>query len=462
MGDAERFEFYPRQTQLWMLFTPDDPRPRDRFMVLTLGRLKPGVTVAQAQAELTALHKQIDQPDWQRDFTPTARILQEEFTFLAARNLRATFVLLLVAVGLVLLIACLNVANLLLARSMARSHEFAVRAALGSGRARLMRQLLVEGLLLATMGGVGGVLVAWALVKYFVQINPVELPVGSDVSISVPVLVFTALVTMATALMFGIAPACRGARADGSAGLRAAGRGTVSGGNRRLTRVLIAAEVTLSLMLLSGAGLLMRSVLKFGAADLGFDSHGVVVMNTRLPAQRYAGSASMIRFYEDVRTRLNAIPGIAGSALAANMPPYGSGSDEVEVEGRGRVGMMETNVVSDDYFDVLRIALRRGRLFTREDTADSAAVTGGEREIRHSVSAGRRSDRPACASCKHAARTMADGGRRGRHGEASGTHARDELARDSGIVPSVSAAAGEYVRDCIAYSWRSGRYGAGD
>ena len=175
------FEFYPRPTQLWTLFTPDDPRPRDRFMVLSFGRLKPGVSVAQAQSELAALHKQIHQTDWQRGFTAAVGPLQDEFTFLAARNLRATLGLLLVAVALVLLIACLNVANLLLARSSARAREFAVRAALGSGRARLVRQLLIEGMLLAAMGGAAGVAVALGLVRYFVHANPIELPVGSDV-----------------------------------------------------------------------------------------------------------------------------------------------------------------------------------------------------------------------------------------------------------------------------------------
>jgi predicted permease len=369
-----RFEFYPRQTQLWMLFTPDDPRPREHFLVITFGRLKPGVTAAQAQAELAALHKQIRQPDWQRDFTPAIDRLQDEFTFLAGRNLRATLGLLLVAVAAVLLIACLNVANLLLARSSARAREFAVRAALGSGRARLVRQLLVEGMLLAAMGGIAGVAIAVALVKYFLHANPIELPIGSDVLVNVPVLGFTALLTIATALIFGIAPAWSGSRADVNAGLRAGGRGAISGGNRRLTRILIAAEISLSLMLLSGAGLLMRSVLKFGAANLGFDPDNVLVMRSGLPAQRYMGDNEKLRFYEDLKTRLNAIPGVEISTAAANLPPYGAGSPEVEIEGRGRAGLMDTNAVSEDYFAVLRMALRRGRLFTAEDGPGAAPV----------------------------------------------------------------------------------------
>jgi putative ABC transport system permease protein len=368
------FEFYPRQSQLWMLFTPDDPRPRDGFPVLTFGRLKPGVTVRQAQDELAALHRRIDHPEWQRDFTPMVGGLQGEFNFLAARNLRATLGLLMAAVALVLLIACLNVANLLLARSQARAREFAVRAALGSGRARLVRQMLLEGLLLASMGAVAGVAVAFALVKYFVHVNPIELPVGSDVTVNVPVLAFTALLSFATALLFGIAPALSASRADVTAGLRASGRGVFSVGNRRLTRTLIAAEVAFSLILLSGAGLLMRSVLKFGAADLGFDPDHVTTMSTRLPAQRYPANVDMLRFYDGLSVLLRGIPGVEGAAIAANVPPYGEGSQEVEVAGRGRVGMMETNAVSEDYFSVLHIALRQGRLFTRDDSANSTPV----------------------------------------------------------------------------------------
>ena len=375
-----RFEFYPRQTNLWMLFTSGDPRPRDRFLAITFGRLKPGVTAAQAQTELGALHQQISQPDWQRDFAPVVHHLQDEFTFLAGRNLRATLVLLLVAVALVLLIACLNVANLLLARSSARAREFAVRAALGSGRARLVRQLLVEGLLLAAMGGIAGVAIAAALVKYFVRSNPIELPIGSDVTVNLPVLLFTALLTMATALVFGMAPAWSGSRADPGAGLRAAGRGAIGGGNRRLASALIAAEVSLALVLLAGAGLLMRSVLKFGAADLGFDPGDVTVTRTSLPEQRYASPADQVRFYDSLRSRLNAIPGVEASAAAANMPPYAGGSAEVEIEGRGRAGLMDTNTVTEDYFSVLRIVLRRGRLFTAEDGpgAEPVAVVSEE------------------------------------------------------------------------------------
>jgi len=233
------FEFLKRGTELWMLVTSDDQWPRDQRYGFSFARLKPGVTLAQAQAEVTALHKQMSQLDGNRDFTPVVNHLQDDFMFMAASNLRTTLELLLFAVVLVLLIASLNVANLLVARSSARAGEFAIRAALGCGSGRLLRQLLVEGMLLAAMGGAAGVALAGALVRYFVHVSPIELPIGSDVSVNAPVLAFALLLTMGTALIVGTAPVWHGSRAKRNAGLRA-------GGARRLTQALIVAEVALS------------------------------------------------------------------------------------------------------------------------------------------------------------------------------------------------------------------------
>jgi predicted lysophospholipase L1 biosynthesis ABC-type transport system permease subunit len=231
-----RFEFYTRGTELWALFNPDDLWARDVRYGFGFARLKPNATVAQAQAELAALHKHIALTDPHRDFTPVVNNLQDDFMFMAASNLRTTLKLLLLAVVLVLLIACLNVANLLVARSAARAGEFAIRAALGCGRARFVRQLLIEGMLLAAMGGAAGVAIAIALVRYFIHTSPIELPIGSNISVNLPVLAFAVLVTMGTALIFGTAPVWSGSRAKLSADLRAAGRGATSGGARRRRR----------------------------------------------------------------------------------------------------------------------------------------------------------------------------------------------------------------------------------
>jgi len=267
------FAFYPAAAQLWMLITPDRPEI-DKLLVVVFGRLKPGITAAQAQAELSALHAAAHSGDEGRDFGPAVDFLQEELTWLAGRNLRTTLWILLGAVALVLLIGCVNVANLLLGRSLVRGRELAVRAALGGGRLRLFRQLLTEGLLLAMLGGAGGVWMAFGAVRYFRAVNPVDLPVGAEVSISGPVLAFTLLVSVLTALLFGMAPAWKASRANLNTALKSGGRGNVSGGG--LGRAMVAAEMALSVVLLAGAGLLMESVLRMGSANLGFAASGLV------------------------------------------------------------------------------------------------------------------------------------------------------------------------------------------
>ena len=363
------FEFYPRATQMWMLLTPDDPRPRDKLLVLCFARLKSGVSAAVAQAELAPIHRSIHPSDWQRDFTPSVNGLQDEFTFLAGRNLRATLRLLLGAVVFVLLIACVNVANLLLGRLSARAREFAVRAALGSGSGRLIRQLLIEASLPAIMGGVTGLFIALACIRYFLHANPIELPIGSSVTMNIPVLAFSALVTMTAALIFGLAPAWRGSQAGVEHGLRNAGRGSIYAGNRRLTSALIALEISLSLVLVAGGSMLMRSVLKMGSAPLGFDPANVLAVNANLPAHRYSSAAEKIQYYDQLHARLTAIPGIESAAIAATFPPTGGGNYEMQIQGKGRTRVQDVqqNLVSDDYFRVLRIPLQQGRLFTRKD-----------------------------------------------------------------------------------------------
>src|SRR5262249_8907361 len=180
----EGFSFYPPATDIWRLVeTP--PMNSGIF-----GRLKPGVTPQQAQAELESVYRGLHASDDWKDLAPTVNDMQQQFTFLAGRNLRTTLLILLGAVLLVLLIACVNVANLLLGRALVRGHELAIRAALGGGRARLFRQLLTEGVVLGSLGGALGVLVAFAALRYFRNANPVDLPVGADVSLNLPVLAF--------------------------------------------------------------------------------------------------------------------------------------------------------------------------------------------------------------------------------------------------------------------------------
>ncbi len=350
------FAFYPSAAKLWRLDKAAMPPLTGYF-----GRLKPGVTRAQAQSELEALHRALHTADDWRNFAPSVYDLQTEFTFLAGRNIRTTLWILLGAVALVLLIACVNVANLLLGRALVRSREFAIRAALGGDRARLFRQLITEGVLLASLGGVFGIVAAFAGVRYFRAVNPVELPVGADVSISLPVLVFALLASMATAVLFGMAPAWRGSRAA------LGGRGVV-GGRHPMVTLLVMAEMALSVILLAGAGLLMESVLRMGSAPMGFDPD-------RLYSTDFAAPKDA-RFYDALESRVAAIPGVQSVTLASALPPFGAGNDILEILGApaGTLHDVATESVSPSYWRTLDVALRSGRSFDAHDREGSEQV----------------------------------------------------------------------------------------
>lgn len=374
------FAFYPPAADLWILLTPDFTPPRDTLLVGVFGRLRRGVTAAQAQTELTALHDALHRADGQeRDIAPVVYDLQQEFTWLAGRNLRTTLWVLLGAVGLVLLIACFTVANLLLGRSLVRGRELAVRAAVGCSRARMIRQLLTEGLVLSAMGGALGVLVAFASLRYFRSVNPVELPVGADIGISLPALLFTAAVAIFTALLCGLAPGWKASRVDLHEALKSGGRASVGAGGQRLAKTLVAAGMALSLVLLAGAGLLLESVVRMGSAPLGFDPRRLYASGVTLPEERYPDPGRRAAFYDALEARLAAIPGVQDAALATALPPYDGGNSALQIFGRPvPPGATRHDVtqktVSPDYFRTLGVALRRGRLFDSHDRGDSDPV----------------------------------------------------------------------------------------
>ena len=209
-----RFIFYPPQTEAWVLLGPGSNLARRGLPVGIFARLKPGVTLAQAQSELRSLYRAIHTDRETRDFEPVVYDLHGEFTFLASRTLRTTLILVFAAVLLVLLIACLNAANLLLARLAQRRRELAVRAALGSGQGRLVRQVLAEGLLLAASGAALGVAIAWAAIVYFRSANPIELTVRAEAGMNLPVLAFSMALTIATTLVFALLPALGASRVN--------------------------------------------------------------------------------------------------------------------------------------------------------------------------------------------------------------------------------------------------------
>jgi predicted permease len=370
------FHFYPPVAQLWILLGPDFEPKREQSTVGVFARLKPGVTREQAQAEITALHRAIHKDAFWRNFEPAVYDLHGEFTFLASRTLRVTLWVLFASVLLVLLIACLNVASLLLARLSERRRELTVRAALGSGQARLARQVLTESLLLSISGTSAGVLFAYGVIRYFRSASPIELSVGASVSLNLPVLLFSAALAFVTTVLLGLLPAVSASRIDVTERLKTGGRGSVGGLLRhRTAKLLIAAEAGLSFVLLCGAGLLLRSALGMGAESLGYHAGHVFHMGTSLPMPRYREPARRVEFYNRLLDRLD------GAALASRVPPYASdgGSEAIEILGRPVEAGLEPHdagldTVSPRFFDVLDIPVLRGRDCNSQDRENSSQV----------------------------------------------------------------------------------------
>jgi len=377
------FRFLPAATDMWRLI-PEQPDPfRDGLAngVGVFGRLRPGINREAAQAELMALHARAGNDEMhQRSFGPSVNELQQELTWLAGRNLRFTLIVLFLAVSVVLLIACMNVANLLLSRSSARQREFAVRAALGSARVRLLRQLLTEGLLLAVAGTVLGTFVATGGVHAFRATNPVELPVGTQVNLDLPVFAFAASLAGLTALVFGLAPAWNAARADVTTLLKSGGRGSSAHPMfGKFGKVLVIAEMTCSVVLLVGGALLIESVGRLGNAPLGFDQRDLTTIDVRLPASGYGSPASRASFYDKLLKEVEHLPGLEGSALATGFL-RGRGGNVLAVRGRPQPSPeaaapdVAHDSISANYFDVMAVPLLAGRWFDTGDRDETEPV----------------------------------------------------------------------------------------
>jgi putative ABC transport system permease protein len=375
------FASYPNpDSLLWVLLTP--PKRPDQFGVFVIGRLKPGVSMARAEAEVLALHRQLHQRDrWGAIMEPAIYELQSEFTWLTGRNLRISLMVLFAAVTLVLSICCVNVANLLLSRSLVRQREMAIRAALGSGRGRMLRQLMTESLLLSLIASVCGAAIAAGAVRYFRAANPIELPPATVVGVNVQVLAFAVLLSIVTALLFGLAPAWKASGIDLIGALKAAGRtSSQDAGRHRLGKALVVVEVALTIVLLVGAGLLIRSVQNFASAPLGFAPDGLLTVRLQLPQTSYTKQDQRVRYYDRVLAQLRAEPGVEGVALSTTFPTQGTGDISVlSVEGRpdparNQVPDVGRQIISPDYFRVMRIPLMAGRYFDERDREQTELV----------------------------------------------------------------------------------------
>ena len=342
-----------------------------------VGRLKPGVSNPQAQADLTVIAKRmatIQPTDYPAQFSVQIRHLGDS----VIGRFQETLYTVLAAVGLLLLIACSNVANLMLARATTREKEFALRAALGAKRARLFRLLMIESLALAMAGAALGVLVAGTGLKSLVAAMPEDLiPAETVIQLNAPVLIFTLAIAVLTALIFGLAPAVQSSRHDLNDSLRDSGKGVSDGFRGRWLRdAVVVGEVALSLTLLMGAGLLMRSFVALREVKLGLRADHVFQTMVVLPAERYKTAGQGARFFQPLLVRLKALPGVVDAAVSSALPPYNFAESKVEISGTTHAGDWLTMFqhVSEEYFRTLRIELRKGRTFSETEVNDSRKV----------------------------------------------------------------------------------------
>ncbi|HUI57856.1 MAG TPA: ABC transporter permease [Bryobacteraceae bacterium] len=364
-----RFQF-PVDAWIPMVLVKGGNSSHDRF---ALARLRPAVTLGQAQAEMTAIAAQLQRENPTGNWQIGTRLvpLREDVT----GNVHDILVALVGAVGFVLLIACVNVANLLLARGIARGQELAVRAALGAGRARITRQLLTEALLLAVAGGGAGLLLAFAGVHALRFFESLTVPRLAETTINRAVLLYSCLITIGAGLLFGIAPPLSQSRRDLNTELRQSGERTVAGSGHatNLRGVLVAAEMGLAVVLLIGAGLMVRSVVRLLAVDPGFRPEGVITMQLSAPSSSYSTDEKLAAFARALLDRVRAIPGVTAASITNKLPLKGGWNGTVIVEGKPYSAnvwegpLVETSFVQPGYFQAMGIPLRAGRVFTESD-----------------------------------------------------------------------------------------------
>ena len=364
--------------ELWVPLAVDEMPGRNSHGLLAIGRLKDGVSAEQARAEAETISRQRDEKTRaSHDGIGANLLLLHEQV---VRRVRPALLILLGAVGFVLLIACANVASLLLIRAAARQKEIAIRAALGAGRLRIVRQLLIESLLLALPGGALGLLLAEWGNSFLIKLGANSIPRSDQVGLDGRVLLFTLGVSLATGVLFGLVPALKASSPNLTDALKESGR-SASGGTNRLRSALMVAEVALALVLLVGAGLLIKSFWQLQQVNPGFDVANLLLMETTLPATKYADETQQTAFYRHALEKLSAMPGIASVALVNNPPLSGRrGVDAFAIEGRAEAtGLSDTPLadyrsISPAYFQAMGIRVLEGRAFTAADDSNAPSV----------------------------------------------------------------------------------------
>jgi putative ABC transport system permease protein len=348
--------------------------------ILVMARLKPGVTVAQANANMDSVTRQIaaDNPKSNQGWGATVEPLQNDFL---NRNVIRALWILLGAVAFVLLIACANVANLLLARGTARQKEIAVRGALGATRGQLFFQFLTESVTLAGIGGALGIFLAWVFLKAIVALMPpFTLPSEADVTLNVPVLLFTVAATMLSGILFGCAPAFQAARLNLNDTLKEGGRSGSGAGKHKLRYALVLAEFALALTLLAGAGMTIHSVWHLTHVDMGFRTDHILTFNLPVPIDRLKGAEEINAFYRQLIERVQSVPGIVSVSVSTGMPVQGTNFGmPFDIAGKAVADRSQRpgagfNMVTPGYFQTFGIRIARGRAFSEADIAGGARV----------------------------------------------------------------------------------------
>src|SRR6185436_19525143 len=374
---------FPQPADLWVPLNFDispDMRQRRAHFMRPIGRLKEGVTLTQAQADTDLIAAQLAEqfPETNKNWNLRLVPLRDQLL----GGSKTPLFILFGAVGFVLLIACANVANLLLVRAAAREKEIALRTALGASRVRIARQMITESLLLSIAGGALGALLATWGVEALVRLGEGSIPRTANVRIDASVLAFTFLISLATGLLFGLAPALRTVRVNLIDSLKDGLRGSGEGALRNRTRsLLVVLESAIAVMLLIGAGLLIRSLIALQNVDPGFDANNVLTMRITLPRQKYDTPEKSANFFGQLETRLAGLPGVESEALISELPLSNQPNDmPFTVEGRPPVASIsegfgaDFRMVSQNYFNALRIPLLRGRNFTEQDVRQSDKV----------------------------------------------------------------------------------------
>ncbi|MGH9521509.1 MAG: ABC transporter permease [Terriglobales bacterium] len=366
------------KVNIWTTLTirPATRNSAGRYLTV-IGRLKPGVTVTQAQADMDVVsaHTRVELADWDAGWGVTLVPFREQLV----GSLKNALYVLFGAVAFVLLIACANVANLMMAKASARHKEIAIRTALGISRSRLVRQLLTESTVLSLAGGLLGVLLAYWAIAAVVAMAPAAFPAYVDIRLNLPVLAFTFAVAVITGILFGLVPALRASRTDPQDALKEGGKGSPAHGRQRLRNALVVLEAATALILLIGAGILMRSFVRLMNVDTGFRSEGVLTMEVSLSGDSYRKDASVSQYFQEAVARVQRVPGVTAAGAISWLPLVGMGSataftvDDRPAPKPGDEPVADVRTITADYFRAMGIAVLRGRTFVpSQDHPDDA------------------------------------------------------------------------------------------